>query len=220
MKKIFFTIIVLALSQSIQALSIQELSASPSNQDILVHLKVFEGHYFEYNNYSYSIDGEVITLNICYTPITLSIITTKENDFIIPDVNSASFNYTLIVNVNYRNWNGSEYICEFNAQSDTETIQFSTPLSATVTLSSSNFLENHNKLKLFPNPTSGIIEFPVDYISMVRSIKIYDNIGRLIKACDNSISNAINLGSLVDGIYLIEITTDTEKAIQKIVLKK
>jgi hypothetical protein len=220
MKKLILTLIILGLSQAINALSIQELSASPNGQDINIHIKVLEGYYFEYSNHSYTIENNTITLTICYLPTTLSIITTKENDFIIPNINTDTSNYTLVVNVNYLRWVDGQQVCDYQNQSDTATLQFSTPLSATVTLSSDDFVNNKNNLTVFPNPTNGIIEFNNDYTTQLKSLKIFDNIGRLVQNITSFSSNSINLKEFYNGIYLLEFTTDKEIISKKIVLKK
>jgi hypothetical protein len=221
MKKIFLTLIILGISQAINALSIQELSASPSSDnDINIHIKVIEGYYFEYSNHSYTIANNTITLTICYLPITLSIITTKENDFVIPNINTDTSNYTLVVIVNYLRMVAGQQVCDYQSQSDTATLQFSTPVNATVTLSSDDFVNNEKKLIVFPNPTNGILAFSNDFTTKLKSIKIFDNSGRLVQSTTTFNNNSINLKEFENGIYFINFITDKEKISKKIVLKK
>jgi hypothetical protein len=221
MKKLFFLLII-GLSHNAKALVIQQVTVSPieNSGNINIHTVIANGSYFEYYNYNYEIVNHVITINICFSPYLMQVATVKENDFEIPNINLETSNFTLVVNARNRIWNGTEYSCDNQIQSDTATLQFSTPLNATVTLSSNNFQLNINKLEFSPNPTSGFIEFPSEYRSAVNSIKIFDGTGRLVKASSALVSNSINLTEFVSGLYIIEIMTDTEKIIRKIVLKK
>jgi hypothetical protein len=86
-------------------------------------------------------------------------------------------------------------------------------------LSYSQFSQNENKFSIYPNPSSGIVQFTGDE-SLVKQIKIYDNLGRLIKQINERISKNINLNDLIDGSYFVKIETASGTFNQKLIIKK
>jgi hypothetical protein len=58
------------------------------------------------------------------------------------------------------------------------------------------------KLKLYPNPTSGILK--IDHLELPASIKISDMNGRMIKQINN-IVNEVNISDLPIGMYIFDI---------------
>lgn len=219
MKNLISILLFAFVSQSINALTIQELSVSPiSDTDINVHLKVMEGYYFEYSSHSYTIENNTITLTICYLPITLSMITTKENDFIIPDINTQTNEYVIIVNVNHVHIVEGQQVCDYQIQSDAATIAFTTPLNTTVNLSSNTFDNNQSGITIFPNPTKRTIQFNYDN-NKISKIRVLDSLGRIVKEFHSINTKSIDLLGLEDGIYYLEFNTDLEKFSRKIILK-
>ncbi len=73
--------------------------------------------------------------------------------------------------------------------------------------------------RLFPNPTSGLVqwEFPG-----VRSVKVYDLLGRPVSALNSKDTaiNSVNLSGLPDGIYLIHLQIGPKTVVNKVILKK
>lgn len=221
MKNLFLFLLFIGCSQSSNALIIQQITVSALNaNDINVHTKIADGYYFEYYNHNYEIMDNTITLNICYSPFLTPVGTVKQNDFILPNINLETANFTLIVNVNYRIWDGTTYTCNNQVLSDTETMSFATPLSDVVHLSSNSFENDENNLRVYPNPSHGTIEFSSDFSPQLKAIKIFDNLGRLVAHMTSFSSNSINLREFDNGIYLLEFTTDKGKISKKIVLKK
>lgn len=218
MKKTILTFLFIVLVQYVNALNIQELSLSHgTGNNINVNLKVTEGSLIIYNNYSYTLENNIITLTVCYDITTLSSYTTLDNDFTIENINATTSNYTLIVNANYRHWVDGQAVCDFTTNSDTATLAFSAPLTQTITLSSNIFNIDRN-LIIFPNPTNGQLELK-NCEETIHKIVVYDNLGRLVKKFDSMENNILNL-DLENGIYLIELNTDRKKFIRKIVVKK
>jgi hypothetical protein len=221
MKKTLLTFLFLVIVQTINAINIQELSLSQgTGNNINVGLKVTEGSLIIFNNYSYTLENNVITLTVCYNRTTISSFTTLNNEFTIENVDLTTSNYTLIVIANYSRWVDGQAICDFTNNSATTTLQFSTPLNATVSLSSDNFVKNENNLIVSPNPSDGMIEFSNDFVTKLKSIKIFDNIGRLVQSANTFNNNSINLKEFENGIYYIEFATDKEKISKKILIKK
>jgi hypothetical protein len=221
MKKTLLTFLFLVIVQTINAINIQELSLSQgTGNNINVGLKVTEGSLIIYNNYSYTLENNVITLTVCYNRTTISSFTTLNNEFTIENVDLTTSNYTLIVIANYSRWVDGQAICDFTNNSATTTLQFSTPLNTTITLSSDDFVKNENNLIVSPNPSNGMIEFSNDFVTKLKSIKIFDNLGRLVQSANTFNNNSINLKEFENGIYYIEFATDKEKISKKILIKK
>lgn len=67
---------------------------------------------------------------------------------------------------------------------------------------------------LYPNPTNGLLNIESDY--NIELIKIYNAIGQLIILSENP-QNTIDLSSFENGIYFIEIKTESGTKTQKII---
>jgi hypothetical protein len=219
MKKTLLTFLFLVIGQTINAINIQELSLSQgTGNNINVGLKVTEGSLIIFNNYSYTLENNIITLTVCYNRTTISSFTTLNNEFTIENVELTTSNYTLIVIANYNRWVDGQAICDFTNNSDTATLSFSAPLTQTVTLSS-NFFDINDTFILFPNPTNGLLEFKNDE-AILHTIKVYDSLGRSVKMFNAISSKILDLKDLENGIYLIELNTAKGKVTRKIILKK
>ena len=67
----------------------------------------------------------------------------------------------------------------------------------------SNNLEN--LIKIFPNPNNG--SFTIENISDVKTVRIFNGIGKCVYETETSFDNSINLSGFDKGIYFIQITT-------------
>ncbi|MES2862533.1 MAG: S8 family serine peptidase [Bacteroidota bacterium] len=78
-------------------------------------------------------------------------------------------------------------------------------------------------LKIFPNPTTGILNIDLGTANLDNksTIKLYDIQGRIIstKEMYSSVDN-INLSNLSDGVYMITVENGTSKTTKKIVLNR
>jgi hypothetical protein len=220
MKKLTFLLLFTGLTQNLwAALEIQQITVSPINtNDVNVHTIIADGYYFEYFNHNYEIVNNVITLNICFSPYLTPVGTFKENDFLISNINVDVMNFTLIVNVNYRRWDGTTYNCDSLVGSDSENLTFTTPLNAPVSLQNEHFMETDSNLIIYPNPTNSIVNFPKD--KFISSAEVYDNLGKKVKSFNAISDNKINLSNLDDGIYLIIFSSENGSISRKIILKK
>lgn len=80
-------------------------------------------------------------------------------------------------------------------------------------------LEN---LKIFPNPTTGIISFESPQISSKTTISLYDVLGKGIlykELFPQNNSVALDLSSFKTGVYIVKISSDGNEAIHKLVKK-
>jgi len=216
MKKILLVFLITICFQNTNALNIENIIVSPINEGINIHLRTREASLFYYHAYEYNITDNVITLKVCYIPGLQSTLTFLENDFQIPLDNTNIIDYNLIVNIYYMN---SSFSCDYQIIKDFESLPFTSPLNTAVSLSSTEFENNKISFTLFPNPTTGILNFNQKIIT-ANTINIFDQLGRLVKTLYSIDSGLMDIKDLDDGIYLVEINTVKEKITRKIVLKK
>ena len=76
------------------------------------------------------------------------------------------------------------------------------------TLAIENTDNNNDPLKVFPNPTSGILNIELNQEYKDFTVRIYNQVGQTIFSGRNT--KQINLSSQASGIYFISIQTDTE----------
>lgn len=86
-------------------------------------------------------------------------------------------------------------------------------------LASSSF--NLDAIKIYPNPTSDIINIDVQENQTLQSLMVYDMLGnKIIHKNEFEAHNQLNLGNLAAGIYLLEIKdANDQQLIQKIIKK-
>ena len=72
-----------------------------------------------------------------------------------------------------------------------------------------------NMLKIYPNPTTGIIYLDATNIT---NVSVYTIEGRLINSYSNE--KQIDLSNLAKGVYLLSIEQNSIKTIEKIVITK
>ncbi len=82
----------------------------------------------------------------------------------------------------------------------------------------SSLKENSENLNIYPNPTSGIVNF--DVCEQIKEIKIYNYLGKIIRTEQKNINDQIDISNLKNGIYLIEIKTLNAIYSSKIILNK
>jgi hypothetical protein len=222
MKKLIFLLMLMGIAQNATAgLEIQQITVSPLNTtDLNVHIIVADGYYFENYTHNYEIVNSTITLNICYESYLMQVGTFKEDDFVISNVNSNTTDFTLVVNVSYRRWEGNAFNCNSLVGSSSGTLVFSAPLNVAVSLKDENFEKIQHSFIIHPNPTTGIISFSGDFTGILMEVKIFDSMGRLVKTVSEFRDNSISLEQLEDGIYLVECISTEEKIQKKIILKK
>lgn len=216
MKNIFliFTIIFITGKLSAQEyIKISELNITQINESqIKANLKIDEIFgTAEYNSYTTQVNGNVITLKVCYTIYTFDGGGTVENDFdlLIP---SNSGNYTL--NVEIYTW-GSNGCFQSENMQDSETIDFTTPFTGTISLSTNDITNDNINLKLYPNPIKNTLHFSEE----VSAVKITDLSGKDVRQFNVS-GNSVDVSQLQKGIYLISISTKEGKLIRKKLIKE
>ena len=76
-------------------------------------------------------------------------------------------------------------------------------------------------IKVYPNPTSGLINIVLPSLMEKTFIRVYDLQGRMVYSQEtNQVENAIGLEGIQDGVYLIQIDNTAGSITKKIVLKR
>ena len=204
--RLFFLLLVLNFSSSYsQSIQINQITPSNVSGGINVNLLVTTYNGAGYLSNTYTINGNTINLSVCYWFNVLQPVYQMSNDFFIPIINSA--NYTINVSIFH---SASPTVCDYFSAGPTATVNF---------LDVNSFEMVPENFVLFPNPTTGKIEFNGDQ-SLINKIIIFDYFGRIIKNEENIKNNCIELNEFNDGIYFIKLETKNGNFTQKIILKK
>ncbi|MCL9804879.1 T9SS-dependent M36 family metallopeptidase [Flavobacterium amniphilum] len=89
------------------------------------------------------------------------------------------------------------------------------------TLSADQF-ENKNNIRIYPNPSNGLINIRINSFAGVANLQIVDLNGRVVYSKENidfGTEKAFNLNHLQSGIYVVKLNGDTINHTQKIVLE-
>ena len=212
MKKIFILILFFLTSISnaqgvdIGITGVNITSIAPN--EINVNLAVIT-NASEYISSAYTINGNTINLSVCYITYGVGLIMNLEND--IPITIPSNGNYNLNITI----YQSFSTICDYNNIQDTRSLNFTTPINGTVTLSTTdNLIKN---IGIFPNPTTGIVN--INFFESA-SIDLFDNIGRKIKHFNDPKIYTIDIAEFENGIYFLKIDDFEKSSVHKIVLKK
>ncbi len=75
--------------------------------------------------------------------------------------------------------------------------------------------------KVYPNPSSGVINIVIPALNEKTNLTVYDLQGRMVYSQEtNQVENTIGLTGIQDGIYLIQIENASGSITKKIVLKR
>jgi hypothetical protein len=208
MKKTLLLVIlfVFSLHGKSQHVSITNVIPTTVSGGININLQTMTGNGAGYLSNSHTVTGNVIELNVCYWfNFTLPVLTFEHN-FFIPLENSG--NYTIIINIIS---SSSTTVCDNFSTPDTETMQY-------------NFLSNtdfsfNDTVKLYPNPSSGII-YVQGLDAKVNRVEVHDLSGKTIKTKMDFSGNSLDLSDLQDGMYFVLIHTDGGIVNKKVVVRK
>ncbi|TPD66054.1 ELWxxDGT repeat protein [Flavobacterium microcysteis] len=77
-----------------------------------------------------------------------------------------------------------------------------------------------NKIKIYPNPSNGLVSIWTYDNSKIKDIEIYNLLGnKMHYSKDNLISDSLDLSNLSSGVYLIKVKTENYIETKKIILK-
>ena len=204
--RLLFLLLILNFSSSYsQSIQINQITPTSVSGGINVNLLVTTYNGAGYLSNDYTIIGNTINLSVCYWFNVLQPVYQMSNDFFIPIANSAS--YTINVSIFH---SMSSTVCDYFSVGPTSAVNF---------LDVTSFEKFPEKFALFPNPTTGKIEFNCDQ-TFINKFSVFDNLGRMIKSEENSIKNSFDLSGFNDGIYFINFETKNGNFTQKIILNK
>jgi hypothetical protein len=208
MKKTLLIAILLFCSFQAQSQFMQILSTQATTvpNGINVNVQTGTGHGAGFMNNSYTIVGNVIELNVSYWFNDTLPILYFTHDFFIPV--SAVGTYTINIHIMMSQ---STEICD----------NFANPANTTLLY---GFMSNQkypdaDAVKLYPNPSSGMIYFD-GLDAKVNRVEVFDISGKSVKVHENFAGNSLDLSDLRDGFYFLKIETEKGFVNRKIVLKK
>ena len=93
---------------------------------------------------------------------------------------------------------------------------FAMKLVAIATLNNENFI--NSRFNIYPNPAKNSLNINSSSNEVINSVKIIDINGRIIKNLKvNATSNVIDVNDLANGVYLVEITSETGTITKKFI---
>ena len=107
--------------------------------------------------------------------------------------------------------------CNYTNLEDTATLNFTTPIEGTVSLATDETENSGQNIQLFPNPAKDILNIITD--SKIQNVKVYDASGRLFSARIDE-KGKIDISSLKNGTYFIEILTYKKRFHRKFIIQK
>jgi len=206
MKKLLLSFLFLGtMISNGQNLQITDLNVTTVEGGINVNVLTVSGNGAGYLSDSYEILGNTIIVKVCYWfNMTLPVLQFEDNIMIPLD---ADGEYTVTVNaVN----SSSQEVCDNFSTTDSESV-------VVTYLSTTDFGKAKETIKLFPNPTNGVIEFR--NTTDVNAVTVYDSMGRLVKEFKHLTTNKINLEGLSNGIYVLRLEGEQGIHTQKIVFR-
>jgi hypothetical protein len=206
MKKIYFVVLLSLFSLIINSQTIENLNISGSLAEFIeVDLTVIEGYEIGYLSHSHTTVNYEINLSVCYWFTIASVVSNINNVFSIP-IEPGSNDY--ILNVEIYN-STSQELCDFYSLTDTASIEFTTPLSQSVSFSDTEY-----ELLIYPNPAKEILFFEVNNDIQILSISLFNMLGSKILEINNPV-NELNLNEINTGVYFINIETNKGKLIKR-----
>lgn len=213
--KTILTIIFILMSSLFFSQYITGLSATQNGENqIKTNLKVYLPTVGEFKSYSVNINQNVITLSTCYFMTDFGAISNLENDFYI-NIPTTPSNYKLVVNI-YVSYDPTT--CDYINLEDTKTLDFTTPIEGTVSMTTSENNNDNKSITLYPNPANKTLNFDAPFLA--EQINVYDSTGKKAMTIQNPKVNKLDTSSLPNGIYHLEIFNNKNKYTKKFIIKK
>ena len=210
MKNVILNLLIVGITtiSTAQNFTVNATSATSVEGGVNVNILAGTNTGCGFLNYEYTITDNIIDLLPCYwTNLTQSGVTLN-NNFFIPLTENG--NYTINLQIMLSN---SLEVCT----------NYSNPYNGTLyvdyTLSLPDIEQIEKAYALFPNPCNGVVSFTGSEIN-IKSIAVFDALGRLVKSFGALEEKSIDLMDLKDGVYFVAMQTDTGRLNQKIVVKK
>jgi|688.fasta_scaffold01429_41 hypothetical protein len=179
--------------------TLQEVTLTQIENGVNLKLNVYGSTVIGYLSHGYTIENNVIEVNVCYWYTGFFAITNLENNFAIP-LPEEMANYTM--NIKIHN-SYSMQNCDYNEMTDSLSFDFSTPLEEPIVLSTEQFQWSQYDIQIYPNPTNGIVNLDASFY--IESVAIYDAFGRLVHHQNEVIEKQLNISHLAKGMYFIKV---------------
>ena len=198
------------------------LTGNPSESDVNYHVEVTNQSAFEIGihwdrtitNPPSGWSSWICDKNLCYLPIANASAPDKPNmlgpgekmDFQI-HINPYNIEGCTTYDVNFRDHNDTSIILG--------TVHGEVCILNSVATNDNN---SSSKLSVYPNPTTDY--FQVSELPGLKSIELFNIVGKKIRTFDAAPEKQYYVGDMVDGIYLVRMLSSTKKVLKTIRLSK
>ncbi len=153
---------------------------------------------------------------------TASFISARDNIFAADQATTGGLDYCMITKVFERRGMGLN-ASSGDVNSGTDQVEDFTPfLSAADCLLAVDYFSNEDMIRVYPNPTNGMLNIRINQYSGNLSIQIIDINGRQVyNQTDQNfnIEKSINLSALQKGMYVLKLTNSNINYTEKIIIK-
>ena len=213
MKKITFLIVFAFYCNVAFSQTIHSLNVSPNSSNTVdVNINVIHNDYIQFKDYLVETIGNVITLKVCYEYDTVPSASNLNNTFTIPINDNIS--YTLNIEI-YRVL--LTLSCDYLDMIDNATLEFTTPLTATVYLGVEDFKAMANKVTLYPNPVKGEVNIIKANDLTIHKLEVYTMLGSKIKTVRSQFER-LDVTNFSDGLYFLTFHSNKGVFQKKIII--
>jgi hypothetical protein len=173
------------------------------------------------NDSSYIMTGIVDTTNH-YGPGQINLINTDVDG----QTNCSQFNYPVITDEPYSYCAHTTVAASLGNEMSAMTTSYPATFASTTLCRTAGFLSSITEkkegltLKVYPNPSTGIINLEFSETKLIAAISVFDIAGRCVfnQQINSNYFYQINLNNKSKGIYFLEIKTTHGKEVRKIIL--
>lgn len=171
--------------------------------------------YLELQNFYFTFEGIVDKENkIVEIPVPDDLDLSTLTTFLITSPNSTVYYAGNLLDSEYIEIDLSDSLDYFTIVAEDETI---TEIWTIKVIKNLNISEKHNTTVIYPNPSSGIVNF--NNFDLIKNISIFASNGELISKYKPTQSEQ-NYSVMENGTYLIQIETQEKIINQKLIIKK
>ena len=219
MKKIILFFLMFFVAETISAqyqyvyitgLNITQLDA----WQLKVNLKAESLSLSTYNSYETEINGNVVTLKVCFNIYFAAMGSEHDKEFFV-DIPDNPGNYTFKVEI-YAAEIGVCIYDDVHLQ-DTATLEYTNPFTGTIYLSDNDVQVNGKDLKIYPNPSNGILN--IEASTKPEKVSVFDASGKKVFQAENP-GKQINVSHLQNGVYYLEVIANRDKIRKKLIIRK
>ncbi len=202
MKKLLHALLLYSSMQlSAQSINVNSATATLIPGGVEVNIQGIGYNLLHRLGHTYSIENNQINVSVCYYVTPLTMIDNINDDYFIPTTEVSEYTVNLTI---YSSLSQTE--CDYNQ------IEY----TSTYLNLNSEFSPTDNTIKVFPNPSHGIVQIDSGNVDVV-AVKVYDISGKLLIDTNAAL---VDLSNLESGIYIVNIATEKTTYSKKIILQK